>query len=216
MPSQLGKVKAHDEAMIQLGHPRAVGNDAADAWAKRAAMEDGHPVWAGAEGSSGDPVAILDAEGATIMDLQRELQEAWWALRGQSRAKSRPWLESIYPPGVQVDWAASCGVFRRPKVNGNSFVHPVHPAVVKWLGRLRAGCLASRARLVGHGLVNGLPQCLCCGADVEDDEHMVAGCAATGTREWPALVAEAWEVASKATSLSVPVPPVSVSCRGGT
>ena len=40
----LVKMKAHDEAAIRAGRPKAVGNDLADSWAKKAASEAGHPV----------------------------------------------------------------------------------------------------------------------------------------------------------------------------
>ena len=85
--------------------------------------------------------------------------------------------------------------------------------MIKWLARVRAGCLASRARLVGHGLEQGLPQCLCCGAEAEDDEHLLTGCPATGSQDWPALVAEAWAVAAKAVGVGVPMPPVSTMAQ---
>ena len=82
--------------------------------------------------------------------------------------------------------------------------------MVKWLTKVRAGCLASRAQLVGLGLVQRLPQCLCCGATTEDDEHVLAGCPATGSQGWLALVAEASVVAAKAVGVGVPMPPVSM------
>ena len=101
----------------------------------------------------------------------------------------------------------STRVFQRPVVSGNAFVHPAPPAVIKWLARVRAGCLASRARLVGHGLEAGSPQCICCGAAEEDNEHLLSGCPATGSQDWPNLLSEAWAVAARAAGVTVPMPP---------
>ena len=39
----------------------------------------------------------------------------------------------------------SNGILRRPVVVSNYFVHPAEPAVIKWVARIRAGCLATRA-----------------------------------------------------------------------
>ena len=206
---QLVKVKAHDERAIEMGHPRAVGNDQADALAKRAATTGGCPLWTPPGGLYHDPVEILDAAGRPILAVRPALEEAWWARRQRSRARARPWLERLYPQGVPIDWSSSTGAFRRPVVSGSTFVHPVPPAVIKWLARVRAGCLASRARLVGHGLCSGSPQCLCCGAEVEDDEHVLAGCPATGTQDWPALMAEAWAMAARTVGAQIPMPPAS-------
>lgn len=41
----LGKVKAHDIHAVELGHPRAVGNDLADRAAKRATLGAGVQLW---------------------------------------------------------------------------------------------------------------------------------------------------------------------------
>ena len=57
-PPVLEKVRAHDTAALAARHPKAVGNDLADHFAKRAAEEAGHPIWAPALGSFGDPVQL--------------------------------------------------------------------------------------------------------------------------------------------------------------
>ena len=59
-------------------------------------------------------------------------------------------------------------------------------------------------------MVVGPQTCLCCGAEVEDDEHIVAGCPATGTQDLRQLVAEAWGVAAKAAAVDVPLLPEAV------
>ena len=119
-------------------------------------------------------------------------------------------LVRLYLMDVPVDWVVSTGIFWRPTVSGASFIHPAPPAVIKWLARVRAGCLASRARLVGHGMVQGPRTCLCCAAEEEDDVHILAGCPATGTADWQSLVGDAWGVASKAAAVEVPLPPAAV------
>ena len=185
----------------------------ADRWAKRAATEDGHPEWPRDAPCDGDPVQIFNNGGSLVLVARRALADAWWSRRGQSRARARPWLDLLYPEGVALDWPQSTVIFRRPIVRGGAFVHPVGPAVIKWIARIRAGCLASRARLVGHGLEQGSGQCLCCGAEVEDDIHIVSGCPATGTQDWQLLVSEAWGVAGRRAGLQVLPPPEDILVR---
>ena len=206
----LGKVKAHDRQALELRHPRAVGNDLADSWAKRAATDDGHTLWQSNHAYYGDAVEILGADGTPILVIQQTLAAAWWSRRRQSRARSREWLELLYPAEVEFDWSVSTGIFRRPTVNGGAFIHPVAPAVIKWLARVRAGCLASRSRLVRHGMVAGTTQCLCCGAAVEDDKHIVSDCPSTGTRDWLLMLTEAWGTAQQGSGLQVPLPAVTL------
>ena len=98
----------------------------------------------------------------------------------------------LYPPDVLVDWVASLGVFHRPIIQGDVFVHPVAPAVIKWLARVRMGCLTTRMRLVGHGLATGPVICLCCGASNKDNEHLFTGSVATGAADWLASLLEVW------------------------
>jgi ribonuclease HI len=204
---QLVKVKAHDVDALRLGHPRARGNDLADTWAKRAATEAGHPDWVDSPGPFGDPVELRDATGAIVLDVRTTLASSWWERRHRSTARARPFLERLYPKESPVNWAVSTGIFRRPTVSGSAFVHPVYPAMIKWMARVRAGCLPTRARLVGHGMVTGSRQCLCCGADEEDDEHILAGCPATGTADWRLVVDEAWRGAAQAAALPAGLPP---------
>ena len=57
----LEKVKAHDSHALALQHPKAMGNDSADGWAKRAVMEAGHPAWPDVSAPFDDPVLVVDA-----------------------------------------------------------------------------------------------------------------------------------------------------------
>ena len=90
------------------------------------------------------------------------------------------------------------------------FAHRVPPRVVKWMARVRCGCLATRDRLARHGFAGVTsPASLCCGASCEDDAHVLMGCAATGSAPVLPLLQEAWLAASLATEVPVPSPPAS-------
>ena len=72
-PPVLEKVKAHDERALALGHPKAVGNDMAEGWAKRAATENNHTVWPGMVALHDDPVIVVDAGGRFVRDVTQQL-----------------------------------------------------------------------------------------------------------------------------------------------
>jgi hypothetical protein len=63
-------------------------------------------------------------------------------------------------------------------------------------------------RPVGHGMVHGNTVCECCGETAEDDEHLLLGCAATGSADWRASVLECRRVAARGLSETVPEPPL--------
>jgi hypothetical protein len=204
LPPTLEKVKAHDAAAIAIGHPKAVGNDMADTWARRAAEEPGHPAWVPPPAEFADPVELLDSSGSPVLDVRTRLAAEWWR-RARARRSDRPRIDMIYLPDVPINWGASTGVFRRLVCQPAGFVHMAPPAVIKWTARVRCGCLATRARLHRHHLADSAA-CLCCGAVDEDDAHVLAGCAATGTSDSLAILTEAWQVAAVACSLRVPLP----------
>ena len=206
-PPRLEKVKAHDEDAIASGHPKALGNDEADMWAKRAASEAGHCVWADTSGLYGDPVVLEDPDGSPILDVRQSLAAVWWERRNRSRSQARVVLDQMYPPDVEVAWAVSANIFRRPVTQGVAFVHPIHPKVIKWLARVRTGCLATRMRLVGHGMSRGSTDCPACGDVNEDDAHVLFGCTATGTADWLATFQEVWLSAASAVHEDLPPPP---------
>ena len=128
----------------------------------------------------GDPVELVDATGTAVVDVSAALAQLWWDRRQTSRSVRRTWLDALYPAGMEIMWPVSTGTFRRPLVAGRQFVHPTQAPVVKWLARVRAGCLASRLRLFSHRM-EASPACVCCGASEEDEAHVVSGCPATGT-----------------------------------
>ena len=113
-PPVLEKVKAHDAAALAAGHPKAVGNDIADHWAKRAATESDHEEWPDAEALYDDPVLLEDDHGTPVLDVHSSLAAAWWERRHRSTARARPLLDRLYPRDVPINWPASVGVFRRP------------------------------------------------------------------------------------------------------
>ena len=204
-PPRLEKVKAHNDDWLQRGHPMAVGNDQVDALAKRAAMEDDVPAWPQPAAVFCDPVELVDGSGAAV-DVSLMFGAAWWQRCRRRRKQPRRWLAELYRDDMPIAWDMSNYIFRRPVVTGTSFVHPVAPAVIKWVARIRAGCLATRLRLFERHLIES-PACQCCGEAEEDDVHVVSGCWATGTGDWLALVAETWQAAASSTKVMAPLPP---------
>ena len=209
-PPVLEKVKAHDTVAISGGHPKAVGNDMADQLAGRAATEPGHPLWPAARGPFGDTVELLDASGEVVMDVMATVRRDWWAQCRRQLVRGRPWFAGLYPDDTPMDWRLSSGIFRRPAVAGGCFVYPTLLVTIKWIGRLRAGCLATGRRRHQHFGPPRVPSpsCLCCGAEEEDDLHAAAGCPSTGSGDWLANLTEAWHSAAQACRLEAPLPPV--------
>jgi hypothetical protein len=183
----LEKVKAHDERALQLRHPKAVGNDLADQLAKQAACAVDVPELSVSLIQFEDPVMLLDACGEMVHDVSRALQNVPWRSRGSLTQRSRPLLDLLYPPDMDIEWGYSVGIFGRPITVQTRFVHPAPPAVVKWMARLRAGSLASRERLFRRRLVESAV-CPCCVSATEDEEHILFGCPATGTADWLLLL----------------------------
>ena len=206
-PPLLEKVKAHDEAAVASGYPKAVGNDVADGWARRAATESGHGEAPDVSALHGDPVILVDGGGNRVLDVSAALVAAWWERRHRSTARARPLLERLYPRDVPVDWASSVGIFGRPVVQGGEFVHRAAPAVIKWIARVRTGCLATRMRLVSHRMVRGSSLCMCCGEADEDEEHLLTGCTRTGASEWRESILEIWRTVARGLPVAVPDPP---------
>jgi hypothetical protein len=204
----LEKVTAHDAAALRLRHPKAVGNDAADASARRAASESGHALWLAEGGPFGDPVEVVSASGARVVDVCHGLADFWWLQRLSIRRSRREWLDLLYPPAVPLNWAASTAIFRRPTISGIAFVHPAKPSTIKWIARVRAGCLNTRARLHHHRL-SPSPACPCCGIALEDDSHVLCGCPVTGSKEWLAVLTECWQEVAASVGATIPLPPTS-------
>jgi hypothetical protein len=203
----LEKVKAHDDRALAAGWPKAVGNDLADSWAKRAAASPDGPRWAPDFARFGDPMELVDASGTVVLDAAASFQSTWWLRQQRALLGRRAFLALLYPMALELDWSASCVIFRRPTVSGGAFVHPARPSVVKWIARCRAGCLASRDRLLRHGMESDAsPGCHFCSAPLEDDSHMLAGCTGTGSADWAITLQEIWLSVAAALSLSSPPP----------
>ena len=201
----LEKVKAHDTRAMGLGHPKALGNDSADHHAKRAAA-GAVPVVAEDMAPYQDAVLLRDGSGMVVSEVQASLEAVDWRARGSVARRQRAVLELVYPPGLAIDWRCSVGIFKRVIVANGTFVHPVSPAVVKWVARLRAGCLATRDRLFRQHQVASAA-CPCCSAPLEDDEHVLFGCPATGTVDWLPLLCEAWGTAVDKVKVPAAAPP---------
>jgi hypothetical protein len=204
-PPLLEKVKAHDTKAIDAGHPKAVGNDIADRAAKHATSASTSPPWLCPTGLFSDPVELVDAAGMVVLDVQDRVATDWWATKRRSFVGFKA---QVYPVDVPIDWPNSSGIFRRPIVSGTQFSHPAPRATIKWIARIRCGCLATRERLHRHYVHSPDPAmssatCPCCLSAVEDDVHMLAGCPATGTVDSLALLQSAW----RDCSTSVPPPP---------
>jgi hypothetical protein len=204
-PPTLEKVKAHDDAALRLGHPKALGNDLADKFAKKAAAGIDVPVWNVDSSEFEDPVRLLDSSGSVILVVQQAFPLAFWQSARAARRRPHQWLDLVYDPQHPVLWDISTSLLRRPIISGTQFVHPAQPAVIKWCSRVRAGCLATRLRLQSRGLADS-EQCLCCGMAVEDDAHVLYGCSATGTVDWLNLLREVWAATARTTHLEVPLP----------
>jgi len=119
-PPLLMKVKAHDVGGLRIKHPMAMGNDAADRWAREAASGGTFPVWGPLSAEFGDPVELVDSGGRVILSVATSLGAAWWQRRHRSQARARPWMEELYHEEKPVDWALSTALFRRPVVSGGS------------------------------------------------------------------------------------------------
>ena len=209
------KVRAHDDFGVQRGLPKAMGNDAVDALAKRAAAGETSPSVRALEdspmlGPAGDPVVMLDTDGTVVLNVARSFPAAWWrGCRRQWASKGpRPRLDIFFPVDLTFDWTASVAIFRRPVVQRGGFVHRVAPRVLKWIARVRCGCLATRERLARHGIGGVLsPACLCCGDPVEDDAHVLVGCAATGAAPVAPAFSAVWLAANEASKVPARPPP---------
>ena len=84
---------------------------------------------------------------------------------------------------------------------------PGDPAVVKWVARVRSGCLATQARRLRCRWVDSA-LCPCCADAEEDDRHLLAACPATGSSDWPTALPALWQSVADACRLAVPPPPV--------
>ena len=206
-PPSLRKVKAHDERAVADGHPLAIANDRVDGLAKLAARSPGLPTW-DPPAACRDAVELLDAAGSPVLDIESFLPLAWWTRqrRAWGPPGSRPRLELIFPADIAIDWPSSTAIFARPCLRSALFHHPVAPAVIKWVARVRCGCLATQARRLRCGFAD-CSTCPCCAAVEEDDRHLLAGCPATGSADWPASLPELWLSAAQSCRIIAPPPP---------
>ena len=165
--------------------------------------------WAGCPNCFDGPVVLLDTQGCPILDVAQAFPIAWWERSRHTWAAKgpRPRLDPLYPVGLSFQWEASTSIFRRPVPIEGSFSHPAAPATVKWVGRVRCGCLATQDRLYRHHMGPDKDSCLCCGAALEDELHVLSGCSGTGSLDWAASFMELWAAAALHCHLLLPPPP---------
>jgi len=89
-PPVLVKVKAHDTLAIQIGDPRACGNDLVDGLAKQAASVSGAAVGCADDMRFADAVLLQDSNGGVITDLDAAITAFWWSARRSDGAARRP------------------------------------------------------------------------------------------------------------------------------
>ena len=199
-PPALEKVKAHDDEGIRDGNPKTLGNEKADMLAKQATEVD-NPIYE-PDDRFADAVQLRDDQGRWLRDLP-DLDHCWWTIQLAAAAERRSWFSIVYPADVDIDWEASCYLFRPPKVKDGNFVFMAAPFVLKWTARARTGGLASRSRLLKNTLVDSA-QCPCCPHPDEDDEHMVAGCEGTGSSDCALFAVEMWQKVGRARNARLP------------
>ena len=183
------KVKAHRKDDAAKVDPKAIWNDKADGAAGRAAESGGVGTAVCEElPEFEDAVQVRDGGGRWLRAVGKEVKECWWEQQRAAVVARRPeTLGKIFPAGVKIWWLVSNKMFGRPTVKGDAWIEPAAPGLVKWVARARVGALATRERLSKTGTVkgpDGVPaetKCECCGAAVEDDEHVLTGCPETGT-----------------------------------
>ena len=146
---------------------------------------------------------LCNAAGEWQVQVTAALEAAWWTSCCRTGGARWTWLATLYPLGLDFDWTASTHIFRRPVVEERGFVFLAAPPVLKWVARARSGALSTRARLVTARLASS-PQCLCCSADLEDDQHAILGCPVTGSSDLSLLVPEFWVKACGAARLAAP------------
>lgn len=145
----------------------------ADEWTKEAASESGYPCWVANPAVLYRPCGNDKWHNKGYSGSPENPEGTWWYRWHQSQSRAQHWLECLYQAKVPVHWPVCTRFLCMPCVQDDAFVHPVAPAVNKRMARIRAGGLAWPARLVCHGPESGTPGCLCCGAVLEDNEHIL-------------------------------------------
>jgi hypothetical protein len=189
----------------------AQGNHMADLWAGRAATVPGHPLWSPLADLHGDAVLLVSSSGQPILSVAEAASPALWQ-RARASSPRHPRLDLLFPPDLSFNWTASTVVFRRPTAAHGTFASPAPIAVTKWVARVRCGCLVTQDRLHRRRDPSGLPlvpspACLCCGAALDNDSHVLDGCPATGSTDWLHNISAAWHLAAAALKLQVLCPP---------
>jgi hypothetical protein len=154
-------------------------------------------------------VELLDSNGHSVLDVVAAFPCTWWqrSRRAWASGRPRPRLDVIFPIDLSFDWPNSTVIFGRATPAADHFTHRVAPAVIKWVARVRCGCLATHQRLHVHKMGPSSPACPCCNAPVEDEPHVLTGCPSTGSADWAASFSELWAAAALHCNVQVPLPP---------
>ena len=100
LPPVLEKVLAHNAAGVALGHPKSLGNDAADRAAAEAAAGQAVGSWSPDISLHGDAVELHDNSGTWVVDVRVTLRQQWWHDRVVAKAGSREWFQKLYPTAM--------------------------------------------------------------------------------------------------------------------
>ena len=123
-PPRLEKVKAHDEAGRLAGNLKTMGNEMADALAKRAAAPEVTAF--SVDRRFADAVEIFDSADQPVLNL-KVLEDLWWSRQRSLGATRRAWIGILYPETFSFDWEGSVWVFRPPSIKDAVFATQPHP-----------------------------------------------------------------------------------------
>lgn len=126
-PPILEKVQAHDVRAVELGHPKAVGNDREDFHANTAALNNGMTAMEWDPLSLEDAVLFRDSVGSVVRDVRQGLAKVNWRSWGSAPRRLCPLMDLLYPGALDVDWGASTVIFRRPVVSLPAVVWAARP-----------------------------------------------------------------------------------------
>ena len=197
----LEKVKAHRKDEAAKSDPKAIWNEKADEAAGRTASGGGGVGAMEPEGLEEfqDVVRFQHRDGRFVSIVGKLWEEEWWEKQRVEVMKRRQdTLGRVYPAGMEMWWKVSTKMFVRPSLRGGVWINKAPPGLVKWVARARTGALATMERMTRTGYVKGPdgtpgdPKCECCGAPVENDEHVLTGCPETGTDKVVAQARDTW------------------------
>ena len=198
-PITLQKVKAHDEGAIAAGKLFSVGNNVADGLAKQAVSCGARWVM----DSTYDDAVIVRCGSERLS--KAVVQEKLWSSRRKQVIERRVWMPNIL--SEDADWKLSTACFRSPTVGATGFIYQAPPTTLKWVARIRTGALSTRSRFRSNGTEDE-KGCVCCKEGVvENEEHVLFSCQASGADKWLEHIWSAWDEAHQKVFQSMTVAP---------